>query len=216
LIELSETYVVIEVGVSTAERSEHLFEADIFVVDSVEDTEETLGHTFLGGEALSRDFATISLFSILLFFLVSRPAVVAIFKVSVIFRVVVIPGASLGVSSSGSGSESTATVAIVFELIFVPVRILFIPLSHAQNGFGLSFNFILVVKVVLSATTYFCLTVVSLVFIAIAVISLISGLLVLIVVFYFLLSLDLCLRSGTNSPETSDLTIHCLQELILF
>ena len=182
MIELSETYVVIEVGVSTAERSENLFEVDIFIVVSVEDTKEALGPTFLG-KALSRDFATIHILSILLFFLVSRPAVVAIFKVSVIFRVVVIPGASLGVSSSGSGSESTATVAIVFELIFVPVRILFIPLSHAQNGFGLSFNFILVVKVVLSATTYFCLTVVSLVFIAIAVISLISGLLVLIVVF---------------------------------
>ena len=52
LIELSETHVVVEVGVSTAEGSEHLFEADIFVVVSVENTEKALGHTFLG-EALS-------------------------------------------------------------------------------------------------------------------------------------------------------------------
>ena len=76
-------------------------------------------------------------------------------------------------------------------------------------------NFILVVKVVLSATTISCLTVVSLVFVAIVVISLNSRLLVLIVVLVFLLSLDLGFRSRIYSTEISDLTIHGLQKLIL-
>jgi len=202
VVKLSETHVHVVVAVSGGEGLEHLFKADFGVIVGVNDSEEALCHA-LPSERLSGDSASLVLLSTTFVILVSRSRVTVVAAATItvvaISSLRVIPSASTGVSSSGILSESAAAFVIT-ELIIILINISLIAVGHAQIGL-----LVLVFIVTVSAT--------------IITVSPVSGLLVrvflILLVLFVLFSLDFGFRSGTDSTERSDLTIHGLEELIL-
>jgi len=212
VVKLSETHVHVVVAVSGGEGLEHLFKANFGVIVGVNDSEEALCHA-LPSERLSGDSASLVLLSTTFVILVSRSRVTVVAAATItvvaISSLRVIPSASTGVSSSGILSESAAAFVIT-ELIIILIKIFLIAVGHAQVGL-----LVLVFIVAVSATTVPGVAVVA----TITTVSPVSGLLIqvflILLVLFVLFSLDFGFRSGTDSTERSDLTIHGLEELIL-
>jgi len=227
LVELIQAHVVVVVAISETEGPEHLFEAQVLVVISIENAEKSLGHALLG-EALSGDSASpsASLVSALgsLVVTITVSLIVAIPSGS---RVTI---ASIGVSSS-IGSESAAAKAVILEVVLVIVVdfIFFVAdlVLSLHVGLVLAFELILVshsepgflivnVLVFVSATIA---SVAFLILIPVLASAVFTGIWLFLGVFsivlVLLLGLSLGFSSRSDSTEDSDLTVHGLQELVL-
>jgi len=232
LVELNQAHVVVVVAISETEGPEHLFEAEVLVVISIEDSEKSLGHA-LPGKALSGDFACPS--ASLVFALGSLVVTTAVSLSVAILSLSRVFIASIGVSSS-IGSESAAAFAIILEValvivvdlvFFVADLILILSLhvglvfifelilvAHSESCF-----FIVDVLVFISAATAIAALASVLILVPLTAVAVFPRLLFFIRVFFIvlvlLLGLSLGFRSRSDSAEGSDLTIHGLEELVL-